>query len=449
MRQEVEEKRRMMEETPMGRLLWKMSGPSVIGIMAYNLYNVFDAVFVSRGAGTDAVGGVAVSFPLFILLSAVSSTLGSGAASVISRALGEGDREKAAKAAANTFVLFYAAALLITVFGLLWLDELLHFMGVTDTLMPYARVYTRIILLGAVTSTGFSSLIRAEGSSRYAMYIWVIPMGANILLDCILIFGFRMGVVGAAVGTVAGQGISMAMSIYYFYISGKSVLHISLRHFIPETAIIGEVAGIGIPSFLQLSGQSAALIIVNQFLRKYGGDLAISSYGIANRIIVFFLFPIQGIAQGLQPVIGYNKGADKPDRVRKALYTASAMSAVYGIAAYLLTVLLSDIFMRLFTSDPAVIQTGSHILVIVNAALLFTGIQNMQTTYFQAAGKKIMSLILALCGQLLCFVPVVFVLSRLYGLEGVWYAFPVSAAAALIISGVLSKNSFSNLSKKR
>lgn len=449
MRREAEDKRRMMEETSMGRLLWKMSGPSVIGVMAYNLYNVFDTAFVSWGAGTDAVGGVAVSFPLFILLSAVSSTLGNGAASVISRALGEGNREKAAKAAANTFALFYAVALLITVFGNLWLDELLHFMGVTDTLMPYARAYTRIILLGAVTSTGFSSLIRAEGSSRYAMYIWVIPMGANILLDCILIFVFRMGVVGAAVGTVAGQGISMAMSIYYFYISGKSVLHIRLRHFILEAAIIGEVTGIGIPSFLQLSGQSTALIIVNQFLRKYGGDLAISSYGIANRIIVFFLFPIQGISQGLQPVIGYNKGAGKPDRVRKALYTASVMSAFYGIAAYLLTVLMSDIFMRLFTSDPAVIETGSHILVIVNIALLFTGIQNMQTTYFQAAGKKIMSLILALCGQLLCFVPAVFVLSRLYGLEGVWYAFPVSAVAALIISSVLSKNSFLNLSKNR
>lgn len=449
MRQEAEDKRQMMEETPMGRLLWKMSGPSVIGVMAYNLYNVFDTAFVSRGAGTDAVGGVAVSFPLFILLSAVSSTLGNGAASVISRALGEGNREKAAKAAANTFALFYAVALLITVFGNLWLDELLHFMGVTDTLMPYARAYTRIILLGAVTSTGFSSLIRAEGSSRYAMYIWVIPMGANILLDCILIFVFRMGVVGAAVGTVAGQGISMAMSIYYFYISGKSVLHIRVRHFIPDMAIMAEVAGIGIPSFLQLSGQSAALIIVNQFLRKYGGDLAISSYGIANRIIVFFLFPIQGISQGLQPVIGYNKGAGNPDRVRKALHTASVMSAFYGIAAYLLTVLMSDIFMRLFTSDPAVIETGSHILVIVNIALLFTGIQNMQTTYFQAAGKKIMSLILALCGQLLCFVPAVFVLSRLYGLEGVWYAFPVSAVAALIISSVLSKNSFLNLSKNR
>lgn len=434
-----EEKRRMMEETPVGRLLWMMSGPSVAGIMAYNLYNVFDTVFVSRGAGTDALGGVAVSFPLFILLSAVSSTLGSGAASVISRALGEGDCEKAAKAAANTFDLFYAAALLITVFGNLWLEELLHLMGVTDTLMPYARAYTRIILFGAVTSTGFSSLIRAEGNSRYAMYIWIIPMGANILLDGILIFVFQLGVIGAAVGTVAGQAVSMAMSIYYFYISGKSVLHIRLRHFIPEADIIGEVAGIGIPSFLQLSGQSAALIIVNQFLGKYGGDLAISSYGIANRIVVFFLFPIQGLAQGLQPVVGYNKGAGKPARVRKALYTASVMSAVYGIAAYLLTVLLSDTFMRLFTSDPAVIEMGSHILVVVNAALFFTGIQNMQTAYFQAAGKKIMSLILALCGQLLCFVPAVFALSRIYGLEGIWYAFPVSAAAALAISGILTK----------
>ena len=136
------DKRQLMEETPVGRLLWKMSGPSVIGVMAYNLYNIFDTVFVSRGAGTDAVGGVAVSFPLFIFLSAVSSTLGSGAASVISRALGEGDREKAAKTAANTFGLFYAAALLITAAGLLWLDELLHFMGVTDTLMPYARICT-------------------------------------------------------------------------------------------------------------------------------------------------------------------------------------------------------------------------------------------------------------------------------------------------------------------
>lgn len=434
----TEDKRKMMEEMPIARLLWKMSGPSVIGVMAYNLYNVFDTVFVSHGAGTDAVGGVAVSFPLFIFLSAVSSTLGSGAASVISRALGERDNEKAAKAAANTFLMFYTTAVLITAFGLIWLDELLLFMGVTDTLLPYAKAYTRIILLGAVTSTGFSNLIRAEGNSRYAMYIWVIPMGSNIVIDCTLIFILKMGVIGAAIGTVAGQGISMAMSIWFFYLSGKSVHHFRLRHFKPDLRLMWEVVGIGLPSFLQLSGQSVSMVIVNQFLKKYGGDLAISSYGIAYRIVVFVLFPIQGLAQGLQPVIGYNKGAGCQRRVKRALFTASAAAGTYGVFAYISTLLFAEVFMKIFTSDTAVIETGVHILVIVNAAVLFSGIQSMQTTYFQAAGKKIRALIMALCGQLLCFVPCVLIMSRLFGLEGVWFSFPGAALLSLVISSVLT-----------
>lgn len=434
----TEDKRLIMETTPVGKLLWQMSGPSIIGVMAYNLYNVFDTVFVSQGAGTDAVGGVAVSFPLFIFLSAVSSTLGSGAASVISRALGEDDKEKAAKAAANTFLLFYSTAILVTIFGLVWLDELLMLMGVTDTLLPYARTYTRIILLGAVTSTGFSNLIRAEGSSRYAMYIWVIPMGANILIDCTLIFILKMGVIGAAIGTVAGQGISMAMSIYYFYISGKSVHHFHLQHFCPDTRLMGEIIGIGIPSFLQLCGQSLSLIIVNQFLRQYGGDLAISSYGIVYKIVVFFLFPVQGLSQGLQPIIGYNKGSGHQKRVYQALRAASATACVYGICVYLVTYVFADVFMKVFTSDSAVITMGIHILIIVNAAVLFNGIQNIQTTYFQALGKKAISLIMALCGQLLCFVPVVLTLSRFLGIEGVWWAFPVSALFSLVISSTLT-----------
>ncbi len=445
MRNVGEDKQRLMEDTPVGRLLFRMSGPSIIGVMAYNLYNVFDTAFISQGAGTDAVGGVAVSFPLFIFLSAVSSTLGNGAASVISRALGKHDSEKAARAAANTFGLFYAIAILITVVGLVWLDKFLMLMGVTETLMPYARAYTRIILAGAVTSTGFSNLIRAEGNSRYAMLIWVIPVTANIGLDILFIFVLHMGVIGAAAGTVIAQGISMAMSFYYFFISGMSVLNIRPRHFIPEFKLLGEVIGIGIPSFLQLSGQSAALIIVNQFLKVYGGDLAISAYGIANKIIVFFLFPIQGLAQGLQPVIGYNKGAGKTGRVKKAMKTASAMAGIYGIGAYALTFLTAGIFMNIFTSDRAAAQMGSHILWIVNASILFSGIQSMQTTYFQATGQKLMALMLALCGQLFCFVPAILILSQCFGLEGIWLAFPVSALAALILSSLLSYRQFGRL----
>lgn len=329
-------------------------------------------------------------------------------------------------------------AILITIFGLVWLDELLVFMGVTDTLLPYARVYTRIILLGAVTSTGFSNLIRAEGSSRYAMYIWVIPMGANILIDCTLIFILRMGVIGAAIGTVAGQGISMAMSIYFFYISGKSVRQFRLQHFCPDIRLIGEIIGIGGPAFLQLCGQSLSLIVANQFLRQYGGDLAISSYGIAYKIVVFFLFPVQGLSQGLQPIIGYNKGSGHQKRTDQALRLASATACVYGICVYLVTLAFADIFMKVFTSDSTVIEMGIHILGIVNAAVLFSGIQNIQTTYFQALGKKVISLIMALCGQLLCFVPAVSTLSRFLGLDGVWWAFPASAMLSLAISSMLT-----------
>ena len=300
-----------MGSAPIGKLIWSMSVPSIIGVMAYNVYNLFDTIFISHGAGMEALGGVAVSFPLFLFLSAISSTLGGGAASVMSRAFGENDQERAAKAAGNTMGLFYLSAILVTVLGLLFLEPMLYAMGVTNTLLPYAKRYTSIILLGAVTSTGFSSLIRAEGNSRYAMYIWVIPLSANIVLDMLFIFGLGLGETGAALGTVLAQSISMCMSIYYFFLSGKSILSLTLRHFIPDWRILREVILIGIPSFLQLSGYSVSILIVNVFFKKYSGDLGLSTYVIVIKINTLLLFPITGLAQGIQPIIGYNQGAGK------------------------------------------------------------------------------------------------------------------------------------------
>ncbi len=176
----------IMEHTPVKKLIWKMTIPATIGVTAYNLYNLLDTVFIAKAAGTDAIGGVAVSFPLFLFLSAVSSSLGTGAASVISRAIGEKNSEKATKAAANTFALLYVTAISVTVLGLIFLEPLLYLMGVTDNLLSDAKSYAGIILLGAVTSTGFSNLIRAEGAGKYAMMIWVIPMTANVIFDIVL-----------------------------------------------------------------------------------------------------------------------------------------------------------------------------------------------------------------------------------------------------------------------
>lgn len=411
---------------PIKKLLWKMAAPSIVGVMAYNLYNLFDMLFISVGAGMDAVGGVSVSFPLFIFLSAVSSTLGSGGACVMSRALGEKDYEGATRVAAQTFGTFYMVAIFVTIFGLLFLDELLYAMGITEELLPYAREYMSIILLGAVTSTGFSSLIRAEGDGKYAMYIWVIPVTANVVLDVLFIFGFHWGVGGAAGAMVLSQVISMGMSIYFFYFSGRSVLRLSWRHFIPNPRCLREIILTGLPSLVQMSGAAVSIIVVNRFLRRYG-NLPINVYGIVSKINTFLIFPVTGLTQGMQPIIGYNKGAGKAMRVRKTLTAASFAVAGYGMAVFCVTLAFSGGMMRLFTPEAEAVKLGGHVLAIVNAGLVFNGLQYVLTTYLQAVGKKYRALACTACNYVVCLVPLVAILNHVYGLEGIWYALPLSA----------------------
>ena len=431
-----------MEQLPTGRLVWKMAAPAMIGVVAYNFYNLFDTLFLSRCAGIHAVGGVAVSFPLFLLLSAISSTLGTGAASVISRALGKQDIETAACAAANTFLAFYLIAICVTVLGLLFLKPILYAMGVTGTLLPYAERYTRIILLGAVTSTGFSNLIRAEGNSRYAMLIWVVPMAANVGLDFLLIFGLGMEVTGAALGTVGGQMISMAMSIYYFFLSGKSRLRFQKHHFRPEWSLLREILLTGIPSFLQLSGYSISAAVVNLLLRSNGGDLAIGTYGIVSQINVFFLFPIMGLVQGIQPVVGYNYGANRLKRVWETIRYSSVLAAGYGLLAYGMIFCFAAQIFRIFTEAEDVIMLGITVLKITNLGLICNALQNVQVASLQAVGKKELALFLALLNQILCFVPIAALLSRMLGQKGIWLAFPAAHIAAFFLSTVIAVRFF-------
>lgn len=426
-----------MEQLPIKQLLWKMTIPAVVGVMAYNFYNLFDTLFLSRGAGMNAVGGVAVSFPLFLLLSAISSTLGTGAASVLSRALGKQDVETATRAAANTFLIFYLTAICVTVLGLLFLKPILYAMGVTETLLPYAERYTSIILLGAVTSTGFSNLIRAEGNSRYAMLIWIIPMAANILLDLLLIFGLGMEVTGAALGTVGGQMISMAMSIYYFFFSGKSRLRFQRHHFRPDWSLLREIILTGIPSLLQLSGYSISVAVLNLFLRSNGGDLAIGTYGIVSQINVFFLFPIMGLVQGMQPIIGYNYGANRPKRVWETVRYSSVLAAGYGLLAYGVIFCFSAHILRIFTEVEDVIVLGITVLKITNLALVCNTLQNVLVALLQAIGEKGLSLLLVLLNQILCFLPIALILSEILGQDGIWLAFPTAHSIAFLISIII------------
>jgi len=307
--------------------------------------------------------------------------------------------------------------------------------------LPYAREYTGIILLGAVTSTGFSNLIRAEGDGKYAMYIWVIPVTANVVLDVLFIFGFHWGVKGAAGATVLSQMISMGMSIYFFYFSGRSALRLSWRHFIPNPRCLREILLTGLPSFVQMSGAAVSIVVVNRFLKQYG-SLPINVYGLVSKVNAFFVFPITGLAQGMQPIIGYNEGARKRKRVRETLQAASFAAAGYGAAVFVVTLAVSEWMMRLFTSDAAAVELGGHVLAIVNAGLVFSGLQYVLATYLQAVGKKYRALACTACNYVVCFIPLVVVLNQVCGLEGIWYALPLSAALAAGVAFVMVKQSW-------
>ena len=400
-------------EYPVGKLLRKMSIPAIIALIVYNSNAIVDTVYIARGIGINAAGGLSVSFPLFIFLSAVSTTLGCGSASVLSRALGRKEYEKANKTAANTFGLFYAIAVCITFFGLVFLKKFLYSMGVTQELFPYAEKYTRIILLGAVTSTAFSSLIHAEGNSMFSLYIWLVPMAVNLILDPIMIFGFHLGVSGAAGATVLAQCVSVGMSVYYFFFSGKSALKIKAAHFLPDGMILREIIGIGLPSLVQLGSYSVALIVINRMLKSYGGNTPLNTYGIVNKINTFVIIPVNGIVQGIQPVIGYNYGAGKKDRVGIALKKSIAAAGIYGILISGIVFLSAAGIMHVFTSDLEVRAMGAVVLRITNAGIFFSAIQSVETAYFQAAGRKTAALLLSLCTYIFCFIPIAAGLSAL------------------------------------
>lgn len=430
---------KILETMPINKLLVKLSIPSLIGILSYNLYNIINTIYVSRGINVYAAGGVAITFPLFLFLSALSTTLGAGASSVISRAIGENDLKKASRAAANTFLIFWVFAIIITITGLLHLDQLLYAMGVTDQLMPFAHAYTKIILIGTITSTGFSNLIRAEGSSKYAMYQWIIPIVANLILDPILIFVLDLGVRGAAIATVLSQGISVAMFLHYYFIFKKTQLNITVRDFILDQAIVKEICLIGIPSFIQMMSQSITILVINNILKTYNGDLYISAYGIVNKIVLFFIIPVQGLLQGMQPIIGYNYGAKIKKRVEKTFLYALYAGGVYGVISTVGIMLLSKSLLYLFTNDVTMIEIGSRMLKIIGIGMFFLSVQMIHTTYFQSVGKSKISLFLSLCNNIVCVIPTLFLFSAIGGLKIVWFAIPVSNIVACVISVLCMK----------
>jgi len=431
-------------EERISKLLVNLSLPATIGMMVNALYNLVDTIFVGRGVGAIAIGGLTIAFPIQMVIMAFAQMIGIGAASAISRSLGAKDIEKADYAAGNSFLCVIVLSSIIAAIGLTFTEPMLRLFGATDTILPYAKDYITIILWGSIFfsfAMSSNNLIRAEGNAKVAMVSMLIGAILNMILDPIFIFILKLGIKGAALATIISQFISFLFILTYLY-SGKSSLKIKLHHLKPKIHIITEILTVGSAAFFRQVTGSVVAIVVNNSLRIFGGDIALIIVGILHRLTMFLFMPLFGVIQGMQPIVGFNYGAKKLDRVKEAIQLSLITTIAIATFGWLIAELFPFTIISIFTRNAEVIEKGSTIIRIVLSMIPVIGIQIVGAALFQSLGKAVPSLILSLLRQVLLFIPLVIILPRIFGLGllGIWIAYPVADILSVILTALFLRS---------
>ena len=413
-----------------------MALPATLAMGVNALYNVVDTAFIGRGVDPLAIGGLSIAFPMQIVVLAIGLMVGIGSASIVSRSLGAGDEEKAARTVANGFLVGIVTVALVTVAARIFVDPLLRALGATENLIGYSREYLVTVLPGGVfiaIAIGSNHVVRSEGRATFSMGIMLTGALLNILLDWIFIFPLGMGIRGAALATVIAQFASFCVAMY-FYASKTSSLTIRARHFRLDRTVLREMLSLGAPSFVRQFAASFFIIITNNMLSTYGGDLSIAAFGVIHKILIFGLMPLIGIAQGFQPIAGFNYGAGNMARVRAAVKTTFGVSIVAASAIFAAIMLFPEAVFRIFTADAELTAIGSDALRIVLLALPLIALQVTGAVFFQAVGKAVPALILSLSRQVIFLIPLMLLLPRFLGITGVWTAFPAADVLAVAVT---------------
>lgn len=404
-----------------------------------SLYNIVDTIFIGRCVGTNGIAGVALAFPIQMIVGGIGQMIGIGGASLLSRSLGAKDYDKAGRTMGSVVGAVMLLGGTITVIGYTQLDSLLRLFGATDTLMPYAREYLSIVLAGVMLHSmamALNNMARAEGHAKVAMTTMLLAAGINIVLDAFFILVLNMGIRGAAIATLISQ-ISAALFLIGFFRSGRSTLKLKVSLIRLDPSILKEIFSIGIASFIRQTAMSVLVIILNRKLGALGGDIAIAVYGVVMRLLMFIFTPLIGIAQGLQPIAGFNYGAKRYNNLKRAIVLAAgATTAIACTGTFLLTV-FPKVFLGLFSSDPELLSQGRTALRYVILAFPLVGINVVGATLFQATGKALQNLILTLSRQILVLIPLVLILPKFFELNGVWMAFPISDVTSSLLAVVL------------
>lgn len=410
------------------KLLIKQAVPASIGFLIMSIYSIVDTIFVGRIIGPLAIGAITVVMPITFLISSIGMAIGVGGASIISRALGSRNKKRALKTFGNMINTTLHLATLLLIIGFLLDEEILMVFGGKGEILPYAKEYFRVMLIGVpflAWAMMSNNVIRAQGRPKVAMLVMVIPAIINIILDPIFIILLDMGLAGAAWATVISYTLSAGFTMYFF-LKGDSEIKIILKYFKLEFDIIREIFAIGSITLARQGSISVLTIVLNQTLFTYAGEMGIAVYGIVNRIMMFALFPVIGIVQGFLPIAGYNYGAKEIERVKLSINTSIRYAMVLASSILVIIFLFSDELVKAFTTDLNLVEDSSVALIFVFIMSPLIAVQLVGAGYFQAIGKALPALLLTMTKQGFFLIPLVFILPKFYGVDGIWYSFPIA-----------------------
>lgn len=430
-------------------LLIKQSVPASVGILFLTVNILIDTIFVGRWIGSLAIAALSVVMPITFFISSLGMAIGSGGGSVLSRALGAGNREKALSTFAHQIMMTFGLSSVVVLFGLFFGDEILYIFGANGAIMEPAKEFFFPILLAvpfqALCMMG-TSVIRAEDRSKHAMAAMIISAVSNVVLDILFIKIFDWGILGAALATASSFFLCFVYIAWFFVY--KSELRLQLHHFTFHKKIAGEITSLSFVTFARQGVISVLAIILNHTLYTQGGENAVTVYGIISRMLMFALFPVLGITQGFLPIAGYNYGANNFDRVKASVSLAIKYAGALAIFIFVIILFFAKPITAVFTTDPAIIRDTPGALRWVFAASPIIAVQLIGAAYFQAAGKATKALLLTLSKQGFFLIPLILILPQFYGIFGVWVAFPIADVLSTIVTGIFLKKEMASHSNE-
>lgn len=428
-----------LDKAPIGKLLFKYSLPSVVGMVVMSLYNIIDRMFIGQGVGDDAIAGLTITFPVMNISAAFGVLIGGGAGARTSIVLGQGKRRTAEIILGNSLVMTLALGTFYLVMLAIFMDEVLELFGASENSLPYARDFMMYMLPGLLINNltfSFSNIMRATGYPKKAMWANFIGAGMNVILAPIFIFGLNWGIKGAAIATDISMFISMIYVQFHFF-NKKSEIHYCKGIYRLDKNILQSIIAIGAAPCIVNTAGCVINAVLNHTIYRYGGDTSVAAMGIFMTFSQFAIMFVLGVCMGMQPIVGYNYGAKRFDRLKRVYWLTVIVGTAMCLIATIACVFMPKYVAMMFNSNPSLVAACEHGMPIANCVFWVAAFQIVTTNFFQSLGRAKKSIFMSLSRQVIFLLPLLLILPGEFKLDGVWMSFPISDALAAIIGANL------------